>query len=394
MRTLAVFGNTGAGKSELLNAWLQEPLFHVSRRADACTQLTAAQERVVGEIIRRGIDTPGLGDSGGLDGQHLQQLAQFFKSLEHGVNAFAVVINSQAPRFDQSTQKMLKIANAFFDVPGFWNHVCIVFTRVYPGEEEDCDRDELSREYRGKIIDLIRDCMRQRERVLERDPTLPVFFVNSPKWQTQKKTIAQLEVMHRFVTGLPPLSTPGVVARDPKYLLVTTDTDTTSIEVSRVEVARKDCEKVQAEVAALMSASMGGGTDPGAGVEGESKTGAIVGGSLGGGGFLGAGVGVGVGVAVAGTSAGASAATGAEVGALAGMAAGPIGAAIGAGVGVVVGAVVGGIVFGVRRETIVAFKVTIHHTEKKHITMLDYEGNTYFDHQDREWNEVKLVPVE
>jgi predicted GTPase len=347
MRTLAVFGTTGVGKSELLNAWLQAQLFEVSDGMESQTQMTAARERRVSGVVWRGIDTPGLGDSRGRDGQNLKQMAQFFQDLQGGVNAFAIVLNFQSPRFEQMTQKMLKIANAFFDEPRFWDHVCIVFTKVYP--KSKVDKLSLAEAFHREVIGLIRRHLGQH--VLEKEPKLPKFFVDSPEWQTDTDTATQLQEMHKFIASLVPLSTHGVVAQDPKYLFIRTEENVRTDLVSRDDVARKDYNKTEAEPLAIM------------------------GGSLGGGAVLGLGVGVGVGIAVG--AAGGAVATGAGIGAAVGMAAGPIGAAIGAGVGVAVGAVVGGITWVARRDDIVAVKVHLCRTVERWIVRTDWEGDVH-----------------
>jgi hypothetical protein len=74
------------------------------------------------------IDSQGLDDSQGVDAANVQQMVGFLKAWQHGVNAFALVINGQSTRFDQGTQKLVKILDSFFNDSTFWNHVCIVFT--------------------------------------------------------------------------------------------------------------------------------------------------------------------------------------------------------------------------------------------------------------------------
>jgi hypothetical protein len=155
--------------------------------------------------------------------------------------------------------------------------------------------------------------------------------------------------VHKFIASLPPLSTHGVVAQDPKYLLIRTEQNVTTDVVSRDNVARKDYEKTQTEVAAIMTGSLGGG----------------------------AVAEVGVGIAVGAAAAGGSAATGAGIGATAGMAAGPLGAAIGAGVGVSVGAIVGGVTWAIRKNDIVAVRVHLHRIEERWITRTDWEGDVH-----------------
>jgi GTPase SAR1 family protein len=215
--TFGVLGQTGAGKSQLLNAWLKNlEAFKASASADSVTALTSSSENEIDGILRTGIDTQGLDDTHGVDEAHIQQMVLFLNKWAPGVNAFALVINGQADRFDLGTQRLVKLVNTFFGDPSFWDHVCIVFTKCFAGCD-DIDRATKEREYRGKVLELISKCPGQAGR---QPPQLPVFFVDSKKFDTDPETRSQMALLHGFVCGLSALPTPGLKAPNPKYLRV------------------------------------------------------------------------------------------------------------------------------------------------------------------------------
>jgi hypothetical protein len=220
--TLTVIGQTGAGKSQFLNGYLQRECFKAGSSPRAVTLLTNSAEnnitcaRTGVTYLRTGIDTQGLDDTQGVDAVHVQQMVGFLKAWPHGVNAFALVINGQADRFDAGTQKLVKLIHSFFNNPSFWDHVCIVFTKCYAGCN-DIDRRTKESEYRQMVLNLIRECQGE---AITNPPPLPVFFVDSKKYDTDVETKKQFELLHEFVCGLNPLSTEEVVAPTVTYLKV------------------------------------------------------------------------------------------------------------------------------------------------------------------------------
>jgi hypothetical protein len=154
---------------------------------------------------RTAIDTQGLDDSQGVDAAHVQQMVGFLKSWPHGVNAFALVINGQSTRFDQGTQKLVKILDSFFNDSTFWNHVCIVFTKWFPGMPSS-KKETMRTRYRQEVLQLVRQLIGNGNQ----DPQLPVFFVNSPEWRTETDTQREIDEFHRFASNLNALPTTSV----------------------------------------------------------------------------------------------------------------------------------------------------------------------------------------
>jgi hypothetical protein len=229
-QTVLAFGTTGHGKSEFLNAYLQKQVFAVSDDPKSCTCLTSSSDNVVSLDLRTGIDTQGIDDSEGMDEPHVQQMVNFLKAWPHGVNAFALVINGQAPRFDQGTQKLVKLLDSFFNDPTFWSHVGIVFTKWFPGMSSG-KKEVMRTEYRQKVLQLVRQLIGNEEQ----DPQLPVFFVNSPKWETDADTQREIGEFHQFARSLNPLPTTSVSCVNIHFWRVTLETQNQILTETRYD---------------------------------------------------------------------------------------------------------------------------------------------------------------
>jgi hypothetical protein len=208
-----VIGQTGAGKSEFGNAYLQNSnSFFASDGPDAATIETHAKCETIDGVTRYFIDTQGLDDTQGVDNAHVQQMVSFLKAWEKGVNAIAIVINGQHPRFDAGTQKLIKIIHVFFNNPKFWNNVCIVFTKNY--RDEPLNREVFNNEYRTRVQNLIVECVGNGATA----PQLPTFFVNSKRFADEQETRDELVAFHAFAYASPVLSTQHVVAPDVRFM--------------------------------------------------------------------------------------------------------------------------------------------------------------------------------
>jgi hypothetical protein len=226
--TLAAIGRTGVGKSEFLNGYVQKPgAFKACADPKSVTKLTSSTENNLAACLRTAIDTQGLDDSEGIDAAHIQQMVAFLTAWPHGVNAFALVINGQDDRFDAGTQKIVKLLDTFFNNPTFWDHVCIVFTKWY-AYCDHLDKTAKEQQYRQLVLDLVAKCPGQENR---QPPPLPVFFVDSRKFETDQETKNQYALLHGFVCGLPPLPTQKVVAAHPTYRKVEKETRTRIVDV-------------------------------------------------------------------------------------------------------------------------------------------------------------------
>jgi hypothetical protein len=216
--TLLVIGQTGAGKSELGNAYLQSRAFTTDDGPSSVTFLTNAKQNKVAGAIRYCIDTQGLNDTEGVDTEHVQQMVQFMREWTKGANAIALVINGQAPRLDGATQKLIKIIHTFFNNPQFWNHVCLVFTKNYRNHQ--VNKNKFRTEYINKVQDIVIECIGNGAQ----RPQIPVFFVDSTEYNNDPETKSELIALHAFAIGLPPLPTQHVVPPDIRFMKIIPET--------------------------------------------------------------------------------------------------------------------------------------------------------------------------
>lgn len=137
--TVVAFGETGVGKSENGNAFLQRnDAFIVSDSPGSCTSDACLRSNIIDGIKINYIDTQGFFSSNLDDKLYLFQVVNFLINLESGINAFFIIFNIQNPRFDSKIPKMLRYINEIFNNPKYWNQVGIIFTRCY----KDCfDRE-------------------------------------------------------------------------------------------------------------------------------------------------------------------------------------------------------------------------------------------------------------
>jgi energy-coupling factor transporter ATP-binding protein EcfA2 len=133
---LVIIGRTGDGKSSVANRLAtalghkNEPLFHESSTAHSNCDPPKAHE-IAGVVI---LDTPGLMDTRGVEHDEVNIRCIVDRLRECGyVHGYLLVINEQAPRFDDGMQNAVKL---FVDSLGndFMNNFGIVFTRAYGGK--------------------------------------------------------------------------------------------------------------------------------------------------------------------------------------------------------------------------------------------------------------------
>ena len=209
--TIMAIGETGAGKSQNGNGFLQmNNAFEANSKPQACTFRTSAKSNTINGIIRYYIDTQGLASSDNLNAQYVQQMVGFLKNWDHGVNAVYIVINVQNPRFDSGIQKMLKFVNEFFNNPNFWNQTGIIFTRCFPGH---FDKSSIEVSYRNIVKKFIKTLPQCRNL----NPQLPVFFVNSVKWETDPNTKQEYLRIFEFAHKFSPLPTKNVIPACTEY---------------------------------------------------------------------------------------------------------------------------------------------------------------------------------
>ena len=131
---IVVLGNTGVGKSSLLNFLSNNK--EAFPEGDTATSVTSkAQFKVfkwMGDPKNQNIrfcDTQGLSDSRGIDTENIKQMIATIKDLQY-VSLFLICFNGDEPRFSDYTKSTIQL---FVDMFGkdFLNHVVLVFNKWY-----------------------------------------------------------------------------------------------------------------------------------------------------------------------------------------------------------------------------------------------------------------------
>jgi GTPase Era involved in 16S rRNA processing len=191
--TVIGIGETGNGKSAFLNAYLQRNAFQSSNKPNSCTKITSAESNIIKNKILKAIDTPGIKDTDNTDQENVKQLVEFLLNYEDGINAVAIVLNGQNDKFTKDTEKFIKIAHQMFNHPDFWEHLCIIFTKWYSEMTEEQKKTKQD-EYKKKVIASINKYTDSNINI-----DLPVFFVDSENYKTDKKTKTELNKFNNFV---------------------------------------------------------------------------------------------------------------------------------------------------------------------------------------------------
>lgn len=209
--TVMAIGETGVGKSENGNAFLQNKnAFEANSRPQACTFKTSAKRSKINGIMRYYIDTQGLASTDNLNAQYVQQMVEFLKNWDRGVNAIFIILNIQNPRFDSGIQKMLKFVNEFFNNSNFWNQTGVIFTRCFDGH---FNRRETEDKYHKIILNFIKKLPGCRKL----NPQLLLFFVDSVKWDTSPSTKHEYLRIFEFAHKFSPLKTKNVIPACTEY---------------------------------------------------------------------------------------------------------------------------------------------------------------------------------
>jgi hypothetical protein len=203
--TCILIGDTGAGKSELGNRYLQDRVFQTSDSPDPVTLAPQVRSKSVNGMTRYVIDTEGHADGNSVSSTQIEKLAVFLRGWEHGVNGVGVVLNGQHDRFSQGVKDTLLWAYNTFATKAALGHMCIIFTRCYDGVPLP-NLEKKQTEYRLRVQQFLEKISGSRE-----VPVIPIFFVDSQNL-TSPETEHNMVQFHGWLAGRSPLSTKQVKA--------------------------------------------------------------------------------------------------------------------------------------------------------------------------------------
>ncbi len=166
---IVVLGNTGVGKSSLLNMLAgNQNAFIVGDEGNSQTQLTSYDVyKFLGKqdgIKLRLVDTQGLSDTGGdkKDMQHIKNMVERIRELET-IDLFLLCLDGMNPRFTAYVQSTISLFSDIF--PDFLHHTVLVFNKWNIPQQER--KATLKTNYR----DLINKNFNH--------PNIPCFFIDS-----------------------------------------------------------------------------------------------------------------------------------------------------------------------------------------------------------------------
>ena len=165
---IIVLGNTGVGKSALLNMFAGQDVYTVGESATSETQIAWSNVYPFmgkGDGVKlRLVDTQGLSDSGGdtKDMENIKQMVDYVRNIGH-IDLFLLCLDGQNPRLTSYAKSTISLFRQIF--PDFLYHTVLVFNKwTSPSEDK---RKALKGEYQARFsadFDI---------------PSIPCYFIDS-----------------------------------------------------------------------------------------------------------------------------------------------------------------------------------------------------------------------
>jgi GTPase SAR1 family protein len=177
---IVVVGNTGVGKSSLLNLLAgKKGLFPEGFGAHSITGLTESKQSTwlgkPGNIRVELCDTQGLSDSKNIDGSHIQQMVEKIKELKE-LSMIIIVLNGGDVRYSHYTRETIRYFMDTFGT-GCVEYMVIVFTHWFVLYE-----NEYSVEKENLLTSQYQDILKGGEMSCN----IPCFFLDS-HYETQRR---------------------------------------------------------------------------------------------------------------------------------------------------------------------------------------------------------------
>jgi hypothetical protein len=198
--TCLLVGDTGVGKSEFGNRYLNDSVFPTGESPDPVTLEPQIHSASINGVIRQVIDTEGHNDGNSISSQQIQRLAARLNDWEQGVNGIVVVLVGPNGRLSQGVRDILRWLYNTFANPEVLNHISVVFTFCQEGNPTP-DRRRRETEFRPRVQQFLMEIAG-----VETPPPIPIFFVDSKDFQGVE-TERNIGQFHDWLARQSPLST-------------------------------------------------------------------------------------------------------------------------------------------------------------------------------------------
>lgn len=147
-----VLGQIGVGKSSFINGISGKQICQVSSLKTPCTSSVVTlidfqHENGLYEFI----DTPGFDNPRG--DEEIFNLIKKASSTISDIKCIIILFNLQYDKLTKSSIECLKKYMQIFNIPDFWHHVLIVYTKSYKFDSESRDKIEYTK---GKFLQSLK----------------------------------------------------------------------------------------------------------------------------------------------------------------------------------------------------------------------------------------------
>lgn len=212
---ILLLGETGVGKSSFGNYLIGKKEFLTNGFAKRVTT------QINGKICQKEeykdiyiIDSPGFQDTNLDDEKIIEELQCKFQDQNAGVRAICLLLDFSSPRFLAYLQKQMYIYCLLFPIEKFWEHVSIVFTKVYYYTPEDKfikkkkeleSKEGLLNEIMNYIKEKTEEINKSKKdendfKLIKIPDKLPVYYIDSDleteesqNWRTEKEVYKLIE---------------------------------------------------------------------------------------------------------------------------------------------------------------------------------------------------------
>ena len=178
--SIIVLGETGSGKSSLVNKLLKDPKCKVGN------ELNSETEKVIGYMGEGKysdifiIDTPGLNDSNGAekDKINIDAMHKYIKENPR-IKGIIILLRFIDNRLTGSIKNSIKTFADLFPSNNFWNHVVIVFSHygVIKAEEREEKKNNLKKMCKKELSLLMNETkLKHSNFILPDSDKLPMYF--------------------------------------------------------------------------------------------------------------------------------------------------------------------------------------------------------------------------